>query len=340
MFIDQSNMQKKHMIDAIQTFEALRDAEKRLFAYRGSMYWQKNPQGKEYLVREFNKKDRSIVGPLSDETRLVLSKFRESRENAENRFHKLKAIMNDQVGINKALRIGRVPDIVIGILNRIHKQGLDGHFMVIGTNALFAYETFAGVNFDQDITSTTDCDFLWDSRKKVALAVDDEFYQEGVLGILKKVDKTFELVESKGRAINSDGYFVDLIKRRPKSLFDDKEKQQVIDHENDFWAYKIHSMDWLLSSPKFDQVVFGVNGEMANMKTVDPRAFVLYKTWLSQKDDREPIKKERDFLQAKAVFDLMSERLPQFNLNAITVFPDVIKKLGFDTHSTDVRFQM
>ena len=81
-------------------------------------------------------------------------------------------------------------------------------------------------------------------------------------------------------------------------------------------------MDWLLSSPKFRQVVVGTNGSMAEMVTVDPRAFVFYKVWLSQKEDHDPMKKPRDLAQARAVYSLIQERIPQLNFDKIHVFPE------------------
>jgi hypothetical protein len=77
-------------------------------------------------------------------------------------------------------------------------------------------------------------------------------------------------------------------------------------------------MDWFLSSPKFRQVVVGTNGSMAEMTTVDPRAFVFYKVWLSKKDDRDPMKKPRDLAQARAVYNLVQERLPQLSFEKFT----------------------
>jgi hypothetical protein len=103
--------------------------------------------------------------------------------------------------------------------------------------------------------------------------------------------------------------------------------QQLRKVEDDFWACKIVNMDWLLSAPKFKQLVVGVNGHMAEMTTTDPRAFVLFKTYLSQKDDRDAIKKPRDLEQAKAVLSLIEERLPHLSFDQIQVFPERVKKL-------------
>jgi hypothetical protein len=60
---------------------------------------------------------------------------------------------------------------------------------------------------------------------------------------------------------------------------------------------------------------------MAEMTTVDPRAFVIYKTWLSKKKDREPQKKGRDFAQTQAVADLITQRMPNLDVSQIHALP-------------------
>jgi hypothetical protein len=62
--------------------------------------------------------------------------------------------------------VGRTPNLVISLLEEIRKAGLQDHLLVIGTNALFAYEAHVGVRFNGDVTTTGDMDLLWDSRKK------------------------------------------------------------------------------------------------------------------------------------------------------------------------------
>jgi hypothetical protein len=47
----------------------------------------------------------------------------------------------------------------------------------------------------------------------------------------------------------------------------------------------------------------------------DPRYWAAHKLWLSQRDDREPVKKGRDFAQALAVIALIKERLPQLPID-------------------------
>ncbi|MDD2701294.1 MAG: nucleotidyltransferase domain-containing protein [Sideroxydans sp.] len=329
-YFDLSEAQLKQQIDAAQIRSAWLDAERRMIDYRGSMQW-KTVKGRDYLYREYGNKRGKSQGPRSEETERIYQAFTKGKAEAAERLDTLSKSMARMRRVNVAERVGRSPNIVVQTLEAIRQAGLQDHFLVIGTNALYAYETYAGVRFDGDITATVDVDLLWDSRKHILLASDCEesFLHHGLIGLLRKIDKTFQLQNGEEyRAVNATGYMVDLIKRRPASLYDDKEKSQLVKNEDDFWAAKIVNMDWLLSSPRFRQTIVGVNGEMAEMTTVDPRAFVIYKNWLAHKDDRDPQKKPRDLKQAQAVYELLNDRLPQLDFSSIHVFPAHLRDLS------------
>ena len=329
MFQDISESTAKQFIDAAQLWDVLQDAERRGAKYTGSMYWRKTGAARtEYLIKEVNGIEKSL-GCRSPDAEHIIAEFKRNKAESNERLKAIRDAMKKQQRVNFALRIGRTPNTVIAVLNAIADAGISDHFLVIGTNALYAYETHAGVYLSGDITATKDFDLLWDSRKHLSLvSKDPEFNTKGLIGILKKVDKSFSVLDKEAyRAANSDGYLVDLIKRRPASFFDDHEKQQLRTVEDDFWACKIPDMDWLLSSPKFKQVVVGINGHMAEMTTIDPRAFVLFKAYLSQKDDRDAIKRPRDLEQAKTVFSLIEERFPHLGFDQIKVFPEKVRQL-------------
>lgn len=327
MFTDINEAAARQYIDAEQTWKALLVAERRAVNYRGSMFWKKTGE-REYLCRQYNSLQSKSLGVRSPETEHIIEEFKQGKAEAESNLKGLAETVGRHKRVNTALRVGRTPNTVISLLEEIRKAGLQEHFLVIGTNALYAYETHAGVRLNGDITATTDVDLLWDSRKRITLLSDgdEHFSKHGLLGIIKKADSSFELQPGgEYRAVNSSGYMIDLIKRRPKSLFDDKEPQQLIKNENDFWATKIINMDWLLSAPRFRQAVVGVSGEMSEMITIDPRAFVLYKMHLSEKEDRDPVKKPRDIAQARAMFNLIQERLPHLAFEKISSMPERLR---------------
>ena len=91
----------------------------------------------------------------------------------------------------------------------------------------------------------------------------------------------------------------------------------------DLEAAEIRNLQWLISSPKFSQVVIGEDGYPSRMVGPDPRAFALHKIWLSQQKDREPLKKKRDLNQGLVVARLLINYMPQFRFteNELRMFP-------------------
>ncbi|MEA3279105.1 MAG: nucleotidyltransferase domain-containing protein, partial [Thermodesulfobacteriota bacterium] len=215
------------------------------------------------------------------------------------------------------------------ILRLLDQQNILGrNVMVIGTSAMYAYEAAAGVFFDIPTMATRDMDILWDIRPKLILIADKDMDNTGLLGIIQKVDRSFESISSGGfRAVNCDGFMVDLIKSEPKELLS-KETRQM-GGPDDLKAVEIRNVQWLISSPKFSQVVIGDDGYPALLVVPDPRAFALHKLWLSEQEDREPVKKQRDHDQGLAVAQLIIQYLPQyqFNTSELRMFPkDVVQR--------------
>ena len=183
MFQDISESTAKQYIDAAQLWDVLQDAERRSAKYTGSMYWRKTGAAKtEYLIKELKGIEKSL-GCRSSDTEHIIAEFKRNKAESTERVKALRDAMKKQQRVNFALRIGRTPNTVIAVLNAIADAGISDHFLVIGTNALYAYETHAGVYLSGDITATKDFDFLWDSRKHLSLVSKDlEFNTKGLIG--------------------------------------------------------------------------------------------------------------------------------------------------------------
>ena len=95
---------------------------------------------------------------------------------------------------------------------------------------------------------------------------------------------------------------------------------------DDLSPAEIRNLQWLLSSPKVRQIVIGEDGHPAMIIVPDPRAFAAHKIWLSTQYDRNPLKKNRDKVQALTIFQLVSGFLPQyvFNPSELRMFPKQI----------------
>ena len=316
-----SENQRRIQINALQLLEALLDGERRLAGFAGSMLW-KSAGGKEYLFKLAGRRGYGrSMGPRAPETEKIHADFHAGKAREKARTHALRARMDEQVRFNRAALIGRVPAMVVRLLEKLRQTGFGTHnLVVIGTNALYAYESMAGVFFEEAITATTDIDLLWDNRSRLKLVSQDP---PSLLKILQAIDPSFERLSAQTfRAANKNGFLVDLIRQMPDPPWKDTPVTLGSD-EADLVATDIWNMKWLLSAPRITQPVIAENGKMTLMPVLDPRAFAAFKLWLARSTERDPAKKPRDLAQADALLDVIREFLPQYPLDteSMRMFP-------------------
>ncbi len=304
----------RQYIDAVATFEAYEEAVAEAHKVRGGMYWHKGPASApedSYLVRTSASGSEKSLGPRSRETEAMYASFRQRKELAEARRDGLKAALVKHRRMNRALRVGRVAPLIVELLNRLASTNLGEHFRVVGTHALYAYESAAGITFEDAAVATRDIGLLWDVRKRVAFATALGKVDSSMLGVLQRVDPTFRIRDSqKYTAVNKDGFEVDIIRREQVS--DDPHPLKLSDDDEDFWVAQAPRAQELLDSPQFSAVIVATNGDMARMNTLEPMAFVRFKQWMSTLPQRDPLKRRRDALQAQAVDKVVREYLPQW----------------------------
>lgn len=305
--------QRRQLIDAERFFDALETTREEAWRHRGSMFWREQA-GNTYLIKLSPAAKQKSLGRRSDETMLTYERFTARKQLVEARLKDLReqAILTKRM--NRALRVGRTPDLLVDLLEVLAKARLLQHFLVVGTNALYAYETAAGVRLPNDVMETRDADFLYDTRRRADfLQVMDE---KGLsfMDLLRKADKTFERHPTDlYTAVNSRGYEVDLIRRFPPPDMEASEHPlQMTSSEEDLWATRVSMGERLLSVPKFSQVVIGTSGSMARMPTVHPLAFARIKRLLAKEPNRDPRKAPKDREQADVVEALVKEFLPQY----------------------------
>jgi len=196
------------------------------------------------------------------------------------------------------------------VLQAIEDAGLGEHFIVVGTHALYAYETAAGVRIVQGALATQAVDLLWDARKRVRFITDLGKLESSMLQVLQRADPSFQRKEGQNEtAINARGFEVDFLRRQPEG--DDPHPFRFSDDENDLWPVQaaVHA-SVPTSARRFDHVVVSATGRMALMRTIAPDAFVEFKRWMADKAQyREAVKRRRDVLQAEIVQSLMDEGL-------------------------------
>lgn len=322
-----TNEQRRQWLDFMQVDEAYR-AEKLYYnrQFSGSMRWL-NRNGTEYLHVKKGQTEKSM-GPRNPETEKIFDFFFEGRVQSNGRLESLCQRLEQMAPVNRALGLGRIPNLTSKILRVLDDANLLGtKLLLVSTNAMWAYEAKAGIQCQADVVATRDADMLWDPRASIKI-LSLEAFPKGILGILRKVDKSFE---TRGKydykAINKTGFAVDLIRPEDKLFFRDA-RSHVTETTDDIAAAPIYGLQWLLNSPKFEATAISEDGFSVRIPTIDPRSFSLHKIWLADLNHRDPLKRPRDLEQAKLVSVIARKYLNlQFDEKALQALPQKLRNL-------------
>jgi hypothetical protein len=308
--IENGESQKRQYIDAESVFDELRRVRKAAAQTRGGMIWREI-SGRTYLIRTSPQGAHKSLGPESPETRKTFESFTSRKAANAARLATIEKAADEQRRLNRALRVGRLPPIVVKVLNALDAAELSEHFTVVGTHSLYAYESASGVRFAPEAMATRDIDLLFDTRKHLAFFSRMKQAEASFLGLLKKVDKSFERLDDRKETVrNAEGFEVDVIRRIAQE--GDPHPLRLSEDEDDVWAVQASTGDRILASPRFSQMVVATNGEMALMHTMHPLDFVKIKRVLAAYAARDPLKVSKDRLQADLVEELVRTHMPQY----------------------------
>ena len=316
-----SNEQRRQLVDARQAFSSWRPAALELGAI-GTLRWQQS-KGKSYLYEAHGKVSKSL-GRKTAELERKKAEHDATRARLKDRVKALAKRIEQMAPVNRALGLGRIPDIAARIVRALDREGLLGsHVLIAGTNALYAYEAATGTVLSGDVVSTADADLLWDTRQSLLLTATG-VPRQGLMGLLRKVDQSF-VADYGFNARNRDGYIVDLL--CPET--DDISTMKVGD---DLEATPMPGMEWLLAAPQFEQTIIGEDGLPLRIVVPEPRTFALHKLWVSGRRDRDPIKRARDVTHARVVSELVRTYLREpFTIKTMPWLPkqlrDLVKEL-------------
>lgn len=307
-FAELSEAQTRQYIDAEAAWRALQSAERAAKEVRGSMMWRAQ-DGRRYLIRVAASGAQTSMGPESEHNTDIYERFMARKAAAQSRQRQLRLAVQQHVRLNRALRVGRVPNVVVETLNALAQAGLEDHFVTVGTHALYAYETACGVRVQTEATATQDIDLLLDTRKRLRFATTMQRLDSSLLGIFQKADKTFMLRDDqKYTAVNASGFEIDVVRRPAHSRAGtDPHPLRVSKFEEDFWAVQIPSGQALLDSGRFSHMVVATSGQMATLHAPMPHRFIHVKNQLASRPDRDPLKARKDDLQARVVQQLLDQ---------------------------------
>jgi hypothetical protein len=301
----------RQLIDSITVFDEYRRVEALARRVAGGMYW-KRQEGHEYLVKTSPDNRQQRLGARSAETERTYAAFTKQKTEIETRLKSIKTARIEAERMNKALKVGRTPATAIAVLQALEDAGLGEHFVVVGTHALYAYETAAGVRIVQSALATQDVDLLWDARRRVQFLSDLIKLDTSVLKVLQRADPSFIRQDDKlEAAINDKGFEVEFLRQMNDE--GDEGNQGAFRFsadEGDIYPVQARRAAVLTSAARFTHVVVSATGRMALMRTVAPETFVSFKRWMAQDaPGREEAKRRRDTHQAAIVEELLDKGL-------------------------------
>lgn len=324
-FRELDNESRRRLIDVQQRAEALRVVQNELNRrFAGSMAW-KDRGAREYLYRRHGQVEKSL-GPRSLDTEAIYRVFTEGKAFAENRAEGLRKTLEGMARVNRAMGLGRVPRLISRILRRLDDAGVLGQQVcVVGTNALFAYEAHAGIQFQSDLLTTDDIDIALDARRNLSLA--SKVMPGGLIELLQKIDPTFApLADGHFRAVNASGLMVDFITPEPKNRMTvaPMRHRRLGGHRTaisseDMEAVEVPRLEMIVDAPRFSSIAVAEDGLPVWIAAADPRWWAAHKLWLAAEPTREPLKRQRDQDQGDAVATMLARTWETVDLSDETL---------------------
>lgn len=308
-FVPLSDNAARQVIDSTTVFTEYQRVKAAARPYVGTMYWKKEGDY-EYLVKtQPRRRSQLRMAARSEETERIFSEYSSRKGALESRLASLREALTEAERMNKALKAGRTPNLVVTLLHVLDEAGLSEHFTVVGTHALYAYETAASVRLTPGALATQDVDLLWDARRRVQFMTDLQRLDASMLNILQRADRTFERKEGQNETvINARGFEVDFLRRQP--VDGDPHRFRFSADEGDLWPVQAVRASVLTTAPRFEHPVISVSGRMALMRTITPSVFVEFMRWMAESaPQRDEAKRRRDRLQADIVQELLDQKL-------------------------------
>lgn len=295
-----SDEQIRVLVNLQQRYDTWMSAERELAALPYGMKW-KTVSGRDYLYRVVDRLGNGTsLGPRGEATEAAFAQYQEEKARLQDLEKNASASLTEIGRLYRALHLPMIPSDAAEILREADRRRLLGdHLLVIGTNAMPAYNIEAG-GFIDTPNETLDFDFARSSREPV----------EGrpILAMLKAVDSTYTVnTERTFQVRNSKAHEVDFLVA--PSIEENMPKGDGPS------AFALPEQEWLLNGKYVDRVVVARDGSPARIVAPDPRWFSLQKIWLSGQEKRNALKRSKDLTQGLRLLDVVTTSMPQFPLD-------------------------
>ena len=331
-FYEYNDLQRKQKLNSKMLYESyLEVLHLYNLQFRYKMLWQKHKDGYELLAKENLKTGkREYLGRRNEETEAIAERFRNSKAQIKERLKNLKEKLKRDEKLNKLEGIIRAPKELVALFQKINELDLDDKLIVIGTNSLYAYEAKAGIMIEEEHLATHDIDILNRKDKGVSFMFTELSQTTNAIDLLQSIDKSFyQSPKVPYRFINKDGVWIELIMPVKDSVQENMDKRNFF---SDVTPLAMEGIQWIENARLFKETIIGTNGRSANVTTIHPLEYAIYKNWLGQREDRDFLKHTRDIEQSKLVTKIISEYMPNIDIGKEVLNLKHIKKEVVDDY--------
>ena len=231
------------------------------------------------------------------------SEFIATKRKTEERERSLRAALGEAQRLNKALRVGRAPDVLVSVLNRLDQVGnLEGK-VVIGSAALFGYETESGVHFVKHLLADVEGPHGADTDMHLLLTSLPDSGGADEVTVLEAPERALKQIASEvGIGPPGVGFQVAEI-----SIWEFPPQSELRKAD---WAFQPEDAEPSRWRDISSLVVVSRTGRMAAMPVIDPERFVQARKWMATGiAGRSAERRKKDAQEADAVDQLLRERL-------------------------------
>ena len=150
------------LIDLRDAYDATLALWRSLDAHEGRMVWKTVSQ-RDYLYHVFGRQGRGkSLGPRSRETEAIYEQFRSRKHDIKSQLADTEPDLKRAAAMYTATALPVIDSWAAKLFQHLDRSELLGsHVLVVGTNALPAYQIEAQVRLGQRIHATRDTDIAW-----------------------------------------------------------------------------------------------------------------------------------------------------------------------------------
>ncbi len=287
-------------IDLRDAYDASLILWRSLDELEGRMTW-KTVSNRQYLYHVRGNLGSGIsLGPRSLETEKIFTDFRHRKAEVKKTLAATEPDLHRAAAVYVALGLPVLEGWTAKFVQHLDREGLfDDALLIVGTNAMPAYQMEAQVRIGQRMHATRDLDLAWVSKQISTKPRLWNAMREHLPDLIIDDERPFQARTRERREIEI------LVAPSKQSSFS----------REPFQPANLPEQEWLLLGEPLRQVVAGMERTPTALKVPDPRMFALHKSWLADKPERDPIKRPRDAKQADMVWRWIRNNMPRYPID-------------------------